>query len=53
MIRVDPASGFMALRNDETLKPLRLFLEIGRVKNPNNNPVVEKAILELEEELLK
>ena len=53
VIRVDPASGFMALRNDETLKPLRLFLEIGRVKNPNNNPVVEKAILELEEELLK
>ena len=43
----------MALRNDETLKSLRLSLEIGRVKNPNKNPVVEKAILELEEELLK
>ena len=53
MIRVDPAPGFMALRNYETLKSLRLFLEIGRVKNPNKNPVVEKAILELEEELLK
>ena len=53
MIRVDPAPGFMALRNDETLKSLRLSLEIGRVKNPNKNPVVEKAILELEEELLK
>ena len=36
-----------------TLKSLRLSLEIGRVKNPNKNPVVEKAILELEEELLK
>ena len=53
MIRVDPAPGFMALRNDETLKSLRLSLEIGRVKNPNKNPVVEKAMLELEEELLK
>ena len=53
VIRVDPAPGFMALRNDETFKSLRLSLEIGRVKNPNKNPVVEKAILELEEELLK
>ena len=43
----------MALRNDETLKSLRLSLEIGRVKNPNKNHVVEKAILELEEEFLK
>ena len=53
VISVDPAPGFMALRNDETLKSFRLSLEIGRVKNPNKNPVVEKAILELEEELLK
>ena len=53
VIRVDPAPGFMALRNDETLKSLRLSLEMGRVKNPNKNPVVEKAILELQEELLK
>ena len=53
MIRVDPAPGFMALRNDETLKSLRLSLEVGRVKNPNKNPVVEKAILELKEEPLK
>ena len=52
-IRVDPAPGFMALRNDETLKSLRLSFEIGRVKNPNKNPVVEKAVRELEEELLK
>ena len=53
VISVDPAPGFMALRNDETLKSLRLSLEIGRVKNSNKNPVVEKAILEPEEELLK
>ena len=53
VIRVDPAPGFMALRNDETLKSLRLSLEIGCVKNLNKNPVAERAILELEEELLK
>ena len=52
MIRVDPARGFMALRNDETLKSLRLSLEIDRVKNLNKNLVAERAILELEEELL-
>ena len=52
-IRADTAPGFMALREDETLKSLRLSLEIGRIKNSNKNPVVEKAILELEDELLK
>ena len=53
VISVDPVPGFMALRNDETLKSLRLSLERGRVKKPNKNPIVEKAILELQEELLK
>ena len=53
VIRVDTAPGFIALRNDETSKSLRLSFEIDCVKNPNKNPVVEKAILELEEELLK
>ena len=48
-----PAPSFMALRNDETLKSLLLSLEIGRVKNLNKNPIVENAILELEEELSK
>ena len=53
VIRADPAPGFVALRNDSTLQSLRLSLEIGRIKNPNKNPVAEKAILELEEEILK
>ena len=53
VIRVDPAPGFVALRNDETLKSLRLCLEIGRVKNPNKNPVAERAVQELEDELLR
>ena len=53
VIRVDPAPGFIALRDDDTLKELRLCLEIGRVKNVNKNPVAEKAVGELEIELLR
>ena len=53
IIRVDSAPGFMALRDDSTLKKFRITLDIGRVKNPNKNPVAEKAILEIEEEILK
>ena len=34
----------MALRNNETLKSLRLSLEIGRVKNPNKNPGAEREL---------
>ena len=53
IIRVDPAPGFIALQNDDTLRNLRLNIEIGRIKNPNKNPVAEKAIYELENELLR
>ena len=53
VIRVDPAPGFVALKNDAVLKQLRISLEIGRVKNVNKNPVPEKAISELRDELLR
>lgn len=53
IIRTDAAPGFSALSNDETLFHHRITLEIGRVKNPNKNPVAEKAIRELEDELLR
>lgn len=53
VIRVDAAPGFIALKDDQTLKEFRMSLEIGRIKNLNKNPVAEKAVLELEEELLK
>jgi hypothetical protein len=53
VIRVDPAPGFMALRNDEILSKFRVVLKIGGVKNKNKNPIAEKAIAELEEELLR
>ena len=53
VIRVDPAPGFASLQSDEALKRLNIVLEIGRVKNINKNPVAEKAIQELENELLR
>ena len=52
-IRVDPAPGFTALRNDESLRGVNLVLDIGRIKNVNKNTVAEKAIAELESEILR
>ena len=37
-VRVDPAPGFVAIKEDLTLKQLGIFLEIGRIKNINKNP---------------
>ena len=53
LVRVDPTPGFIAVRDDPTLKRLGVTLDIGRVKNINKNPVAEKAIAELEEEILR
>ena len=50
-IRVDPAPGFQALKNDPALLTLGITLEIGRAKNINKNLVAEKAVAEVEEEL--
>ena len=52
VIRTDPAPGFGALVNDALLAKYRLTIELGRVKNVNNNPVAEKAVRELECELV-
>ena len=49
-VRVDPAPGFVALKQDPTLKQLGIFLKIGCI---SKNPVAEKAISELENELLR
>ncbi len=51
VVRVDPAPGFITLQNDPPLRKLGMTLEIGRVKNVNKNPVAEKAVAEVEEEL--
>lgn len=53
VVRVDPAPCFMALREDKTLQQFNIILDVGRVKNVNKNPVAEKCILELEDEILR
>ena len=52
VIRTDPAPGFQALSQDDFLQQQRLCIEICRIKNINKNPVAEKAIQEVEHELL-
>jgi hypothetical protein len=52
-IRVDPAPGFLPLQNDELLKKHNITLEIGNPKNTNKNPVAERAVQELREELVR
>lgn len=53
VIRVDPAPGFVSLRNDRLLQQLGISVDIGHPKNTNKNPVAEKAISELVDELLR
>lgn len=52
-VRVDGAPGFLALRDDSSLHKYRIALEIGRTKNVNKNPVGERAVQELENEILR
>ena len=49
---VDPASGFCSLASHPILLSHGITLEMARVKNPNENPVAERAIEELILELL-
>ncbi|KAJ8349524.1 hypothetical protein SKAU_G00246540 [Synaphobranchus kaupii] len=53
VVRTDPAPGFKALVGDGFLHQHRVTLELGHAKNPNKNPVAEKAIQELTSELLR
>ena len=51
VIRVDNASGFVSLKNDELLRSVGITLDFGRIKNKNQNPTVDKIIQELENEI--
>ncbi|KAJ8377293.1 hypothetical protein AAFF_G00261420 [Aldrovandia affinis] len=53
VIRTDPAPGFAALAGDEVLAKHRLVVEVGNAKNINKNPVAEKAVQELQGEILR
>ena len=52
VIRVDPAPGFISLKNSKALQHLGISVKVGDVRNTNKNPVAERAMLKLEEELL-
>ena len=53
VIRTNPPSCLMALDNDSVYHDHKIVLEIGRVKNRNKNPAAERAVQELELELLQ
>ena len=52
-ICTNPAPGFQKLVQDTILAQHRIVIELGRAKNINKNPVVERSIQELEDEILK
>jgi hypothetical protein len=52
-LRSDPAPGFQTLHNSQPLRDKGITFEIGRRKNPNKNPIADKAIQELEDEILR
>lgn len=56
VIRTDSASGFKPLAQlvgDELLQRHNLCVELGEAKNISKNPVAERAVQEVEEELLR
>ena len=52
-IRVDNQSGMVALVNDKVLKKLNIEIVRGDSKNVNKNPVAERAVREIEDEIIK
>ena len=53
VVRTDPASALSALVHDPSLQAHRIHVELGRAKNDNKNPVGERAVQEVEQELLR
>ena len=53
VVRTDPAPGFVSLVNDSLLSRHRISIEVGRAKNVNKNLVAEKAVQEVEDEILR
>ncbi|KAI8488904.1 hypothetical protein Bbelb_334220 [Branchiostoma belcheri] len=52
-VRCDPAPGFQALVQDSWLANNHIQVDLGQHKNVNKNPVAERAIEEVREELRK
>ena len=43
-VRINNAPGFLLLKEDPILKEYNITSDFGEEKNPNRNPVAEKAI---------
>jgi len=52
-VRLDNAPGLTSLAKDPCLSRLGIRLEYGDTRNVNKNPVCEKAIRELEQEIVR
>ena len=52
-IRIDNAPGLQALHNSKVLHDYHITLVLGRIHNPNKNPVAEKAISEFHKEVIR
>ena len=52
-IRVDPAPGFQHLDKTQPLNIYGIEFDLGRTKNPNKNSIADKAIQELESEIVR
>ena len=47
------APGFVSLKTTYALQHLGISVEVDHIKNSNKNPVAERAVLELDKELLR
>ena len=53
IIPVYPSPGFQSVANNDSLDPLKVTIEVSRVKNKNKTSVAEKAVRELEDEIIR
>jgi hypothetical protein len=53
VVRTDGAPGFKALIDDKALLDRHIRIEVGRAKNVNKNPVAERAVQEVQSEILR
>ena len=53
VVRTDSASGFKSLQNNEYLQNHHILIEVGNPKNLHNNPVIKKAVQDIERVILK
>ena len=44
IIRVDPSPGFQSMANNDSLNHLNVTIDVGRVKNKNENPFADRPV---------